>query len=229
MRKLTFIILLVLSPMLLAQNQVPSITIVADGYVEAVPDTLSFSITIKQTKDSLSEARAAADVVVKDAIKQARALGIAKDDIDSSRMQAFPEYEWRQQQRHYLGESVVRTVEFKLHDLEKYSPLAQKLSKLSLQQIGNPQLSHSDITALRLQALRVALAAGKVKAAAIADEIDAELGKVISVSEVSQNRPQPQMRMAMAESASADSGGGGGYNYGKRRISASVEMRFALQ
>jgi uncharacterized protein YggE len=227
MRNITLIILFLLSPMVLAQSQERSININAEGYVEAVPDTLSFTVTVKHTKASLSEARAATDKVVKDVIKQARSLGIAKDDIDSSSMQAFPEYEWRQQQRHYLGESVVRSVEFKLRDLEQYPALAQRLSKLSLQQIGSPQLSHSNITELRLQALRVALAAGKVKAAAIAAEIDAELGEVISVSEVSQNRPQP--RMMMAESASADSGGGAGYNYGKRRIAASVEMRFGLQ
>lgn len=227
MRTSTLIILMLLSPMLQAEIQQPSITIVAEGYVEAVPDTLSFAITIKHTKASLNDARAASDREVKDAIKQARSLGVAKDDIDSSSMQAFPEYEWRQQQRHYLGESVVRRVEFKLRDLEQYPALAQRLSKLSPQQMGSPQMSHSNITELRLQALRVALAAGKVKAAAIAAEIDAELGKVISVSEVSHNRPQA--RMAMAESASADSGGGGGYNYGKRRISANVEMRFALR
>ena len=227
MRSITLIILLLMSPVLLAQSQERSITVVAEGYVEAVPDTLSFPITIKHTKPTLSQARAATDLVVKEAVQQARSLGIAELDIDSSSMQAYPEYEWRQQQRHYLGESVVRSVVFTLQDLEKYPVLAQRLSKLPLQQIGGPTLSHSNITELRLDALRVALGQGKIKAAAIASEIDAELGKVISVSEVSRNQPQP--RMLMAEAASADAGGNAGYNYGKRRISANVEMRFALQ
>ncbi|MCZ6828315.1 MAG: SIMPL domain-containing protein, partial [Gammaproteobacteria bacterium] len=224
MRNILLIILFLVSPVVLGQAPQRSITIVAEGYVEAVPDTLSFPITIKHTKPSLSQARAATDLVVKDAIEQARSLGIAEDDIDSSSMQAFPEYEWRQQQRHYLGESVVRTVVFTLRDLEQYPALAQRLSKLPLQQIGSPQLSHSNISELRLDALRAALGQGKVKAAAIAAEIDAELGKVISVSEISRNRPQP--RLLMAEAADADTAG---YNYGKRRISASVEMRFGLQ
>ncbi len=227
MRIMTFGILLLISPLLLAQLPEPGITVVAEGYVEAVPDTLSFSITIKRTEVDLDTARSAADVVVKEALKQAVSLGIAEEEIDSSSMRAFPEYEWRQQQRHYLGESVQRTVVFTLRDLDLYPALAQRLGKLPLQQIGSPQLSHSNIRQLRLDALKVALGEGKIKAATIAAEIGVELGEVLAVSEISRSRPQP--RMLMAEAASADSAGGDGYNYGKRRVSASVEMRFALR
>ena len=202
-----------------------SVSVRAEGYVEAVPDMLEFSITVKSTKANLSNARADVDSVVATAVKQARSLGIAGDDIDSSSLHTYPEYEWRQQQRYYLGESVVRTVVFKLRDLDNYPKLAQQLSQLSLHQIGRPQLSHSNIDQLRLEALKAAIARGKIKAAVIAAEIAAQLGPVLNVQEATSNRPQPRVMMAEAAMNTAENDG---YNYAKRRISATVEMRFAL-
>ena len=229
MRHFILVLLLLASPLLWAESEERSITVIAEGYVEAVPDTLSFSISVKRTAEDTKTARAATDRIVKEVLEQARSLGIAKDDIDSSAMQAGPEYEWRQQKRHYLGESVVRTVTFKLRDLELYPALVQKLSNLSLEQMGRAQLSHSKLEQLRLDALKVAIARGKARAATIAGEIDAKLDKVMLVTEVSGSAVRPQARMMMAEAAPADASGGGGYNYAKQRISARVEMRFSIR
>ena len=229
MRHFILALLLLASPGLWAESDERSITVIAEGYVEAVPDTLSFSITVKRIAEDTKTARAATDKVVKEVLEQARSLGVAKDDIDSSAMQANPEYEWRQQKRHYLGESVLRTVTFKVRDLELYPTLVQKLSKMPLEHMGRAQLSHSNIEQLRLDALKVAIARGKTRAATIAGEIDAKLDKVMLVTEVSANTVRPQARMMMAEAAPADASGGGGYNYAKQRISASVEMRFSIR
>jgi uncharacterized protein YggE len=229
MRHFILVLLLLSSPLLWAESDERSITVIAEGYVEAVPDTLSFSISVKRTAEDTKTARAATDRIVKEVLEQSRSLGIAKDDIDSSAMQAFPEYEWRKQKRHYLGESVVRTVAFTLRDLELYPALVQKLSNLSIEQMGRAQLSHSNIEQLRLDALKVAIARGKTRAATIAAEIDAKLDKVILVTEAFGNEIRPQARMMMAEAAAADASSEGGYSYAKQRISARVEMRFSMR
>ncbi len=232
--KLSIIALLALAlaaPVAAQQSQPAperSITLTASGHVEAIPDMLRFNATVQVTARDLASARAEADQAVGKILKLARSVGLTEDDVDSSRMQARPEYEWRGQQRRYLGETVIRTVEFTVRDLDQYPELARRLTELPVTQISNPRLNHSAMDQLRLQAQQAALARGRIKAETIAGSIGAELGEVTSVVE-SGVRHQPQPRMMMAEAAMADAGSDGGYSYGKQRIEASVEMRFSLR
>ena len=122
----------VISQPVLASEPARSITVVADGYVESVPDTLQLRIVVKQTRNSLKDARETVDSIVAQVTDIAGQSGIAKDDIDSSRLNSWPEYEWRKQERHYLGESVQREVVLKVRDLSRYGSLIEQLSKLKL-------------------------------------------------------------------------------------------------
>ena len=134
------------------------------------------------------------------------------------------EYEWRKNQRYYLGDSVQRDIVLRIRDLEQYSQLVKQLTRLPLHQLHPPQLGHSKLEQLRLQALRAALVQGQLKARTIAESIDAELGPVIYVEEHSSSSPAPQ-RMMM-ESAAA--GGDSAFSLAKQRISAQVEIRYSL-
>ena len=157
----------------------------------------------------------------------ARKTGIAEERIDSSQTEARPEYEWRQQERHYLGQTVTRTVSFRLTELDQYPALLTHLSKLKLNQINSPQLSHSQQEELQMAALKVAIAAGKRKAALMATEVGATLGEALQVTEGGAMQPQP--RMMMAEMArGADSDQNQGYSYALQRINARVQLRYAL-
>jgi uncharacterized protein YggE len=210
-----------------AQELARSVTVSAQGYIEAVPDTLELTVSARETQKTMDEARKRVDATIASVLAVAKQQGIAEDDINASRVSAQPEYEWRSQERHYLGETVQRDVVLKLRELDKYGTLVKALSALALHQIQGPRLSHSKQDALQLAALKVALARGTEKARLIAGEVGATLGPVISVTEGSAQRPQP--RMMMAEAMSADSGAEGGYSYAKERISARVEMRFGLR
>ena len=87
-------------------------------------------------------------------------------------------------------------------------------------------MSHSELPALQLQALEVALRRGREKAAAIASAVGAELGEVLRVEEA--QGPTAQPRMAYAEMA-ADSNESAGISFAKQRINAQVQMRFRLK
>lgn len=126
-----------------------------------------------------------------------------------------------------MGESVQREISLKLLDLDNYGSLLGQLSELSLHRIHRPQLSHGNIEALRLQALRAALAQGRTKAQLIAGEIEGQLGPTLSVRELA-DAPVPGPRMMMAEAVSADGADQPSFNLARQRISARVEMVFSL-
>jgi len=204
-----------------------SITVQAAAYVEAVPDTLLLNLSIKHTSASLREARAAVDAIVDDVVNIAISNGVAEHDIDSSRLSSWPEYQWRQDKRHYMGEAVQRDISLKVRNLDGYGGLIGQLSELPLHRIHNPQLSHSTIDELQLQALRAALARGKIKAGVIAAEIDATLGVAVTVQELTGATP-PMPRMMMAESSPAGGNENPTFTLARQRINARVEMTFSL-
>jgi uncharacterized protein YggE len=203
------------------------VTVQAKGHVEAIPDTLQLTVSVKKTGSELSQVRPEVDALTSRVIGVALKQGVAEDDIDSSQLRVWPEYEWRKSQRYYLGDSVQRDIVLRIRDLEQYSQLVKKLTQLPLHQLHPPQLGHSKLEDLRLQALRAALVQGEQKARAIAQGIDAELGPVIYVEERSTSSPAPQ-RMMMAEAASSNGGGEPAFSLAKQRISAQVEIRYSL-
>jgi uncharacterized protein YggE len=226
MRKFLFLSLLLAGVAVSVQAADRFITVQAEGYVEAIPDTLQLTVSVKKTGSDLSKVRREADALSSKVTKLALSNGVATDDIDSSRMRVWPEYEWRKNERHYLGDSVQRDIVLKVRDLEQYSPLVRELTHLPLHQLQQPQLSFSNVDYLRLQALRAALVNGRLKAMAIAEGVDASLGPVISVEERSSRSPAPQ-RM-MAEAVSMDAGSQPSFSFAKQRISAQVEIRYSL-
>ncbi len=207
-----------------------SVSVQAEAYVEAVPDTLQLQLSVKKTASSLAEAQAQVASIAAQVVQLARTNGVAADDIDSSQVSAYPEYEWRKQVRIYVGESAVRNIKLKLRDLDKYGELIRQLSNLELEHINGPTMSHSNIDQLRLDALRKALAKGQRKAEIIARQLGVKLGKILWVNEAGTAVPAPRAvmraQMAMAE---PNDGGSGGFSYARQRIPARAEMRFELK
>lgn len=204
-----------------------TIQVQAQGHIEAIPDTLTLQLSIKYTADTLAQAGQLADRQSQKVQSIALKYRVEKADIDSSRLSSWAEYEWRKNQRHYLGESVQREVVLKLRDLDIYGALMGELSALPLHRIHQPSLSHSNIEALKLKALRIALANGRVKAGVIADEIDARLGAVQQVRELHAGQTG-QRQMMRAEAASADMGSTPVFSFARQQIQAQVEMVFVI-
>ena len=222
-----FFLLLLLCGSASAETVDRFVTVQAKGHVEAIPDTLRLTVSIKQTGSDLAQVRPEIDALTSRIISIALSHGVAEDDVDSSQLRIWPEYEWRKNQRYYLGDSVQRDIVLHVRDLEQYSGLVKQLTQLPLHQLHPPQLGHSKLEQLRLQALRAALVQGQLKARAIAEGIEATLGPVIYVEERSASSPAPQ-RMMMAEAASSDAAGAPAFSLAKQRINAQVEIRYSL-
>lgn len=204
------------------------ITVQAQGYVEAVPDTITLQLQSRHVAESIEEASRKADEDVRAITKLAREADVEQEDIDSSSLIAQPEYRWEKQERRFLGMAVERRVILKIRDAEDYGELLGELTELELHSISPPQLSHSKIDELRLKALQNAIDRGTVKAETIAERVDEDLGDILQVIEGG-SVPQPRPVYARAEMAmrSADASAPQ-VNLARERISASVTMTFGL-
>ena len=203
----------------------PYIAVNASGWVEAVPDMLRLDVIVRATGKDVAALQQQVDQTTGQVVAAAQELGVEEGDIDSSRINIQPEYDWKASTRVYRGQSVQRTVSMTLRDTGRYGELVMALSRYDLHSMGQPRLEHSNIDELRLSAMDRALAQGRVKAERIAKGIGADLGSVIRVEEHGGPTPMPVQRMAMAESAKR---GAPSIDFGKQRITVSVAMRFAI-
>lgn len=202
-----------------------AIAVSANGWVDAVPDTLTLTVTARATGEDVSALQAEVDKTTQAVVAAAREAGVERDEIDSSQLTVKPEFEWQDRTRVYLGQSVQRDTVFTLREIENYGALVQALTALDLHQISPPVLSHSNREALQLEAIDQAVQRATGRARQVARSIDEDLGEVIGV-DVHGGMEAAPVAFAMAEASSQRAAPV--VQFGKRRISASVSMRFAI-
>jgi hypothetical protein len=222
MRTLVLLSLMLLS---LAGRAEDYIAVNASGWVEAVPDRLDLSVSVRATGKDVEALQREVDATTRQLAAAALELGIAEEDIDTARLSVRPDYEWRDGERRYRGQTVQREVGLTLRALDRYGELVAALSRFDIDTLGPPRLGHSNLDALRLEAMDRALEQGFAKARRIASGIGAELGEVLRVEEQGAAPPSPMPRVAAAESMNT---GAPDVQFGKQRITAAVSMRFAI-
>jgi uncharacterized protein YggE len=221
------ILLLVLATLALPGRADEFIAVYAEGWIDAVPDTITLSVSAEATGTDVEALQRSVDKTARLVVEAAREQGVEPEDIDTAQLSVRPEYQWRDGQRSYLGQTVRREMAIVLRKIDRFGALMQALSRLDLQELHQPRLSHSNLEELKLRALEQALINGFNKARRIASGIDARLGRVLQVEEQGAAVPQPQPRMMAAEIADA-AGSAPEIQFGKQRITAVVTMRFAI-
>jgi uncharacterized protein YggE len=219
------VVFLLLSVFALGGHADEYISVHADGWIDAIPDTLTLRASAEASGKDVEALQRSADRTASLVTEAAVELGVATDDIDTSRLSVRPDFQWREGQRIYLGQTVRREMVIVLRDTDRYGVLIQALSRFDLHDLSQPQLSHSDLDSLKLEAMEKALENGFRKARRIADSIGVKLGAVLRVEEQGAFHPSPGPRMMAAEAVSADAPN---VQFGPQRISASVVMRFAI-
>ncbi len=208
-----------------AESEGRHILVGGSGWVEAAPDMLSLSLSLQATGQDVEKLQKGVEKIAQQVLAAARDNGVAADDVDSSRASLRPEFEWRDGQRIYRGQTVQRDIMLTLRDLDRYGSLLMALSRLDIHSLGQPQAGHSQLATLQLEAIDAALANAAAKAARMAATLEVELGAVISAEEQLDSRPVvPGARMMAMESAGAPE-----IQFGKQRISASVVVSYAIE
>lgn len=208
----------------------PQLSAHAEGYVEAVPDVAVISVTISHTAPTLAEAKQHVDTVGTGVIRAADLHGISPRDLQASKIQAAPEYDWNNGARVLRGQQVSRQFELKLRDIDRYGALVQALADAEVTQINNITTEFSTIDKLEQQALKKAIANVRDKAASMAAGFDRTIAGVIAVSEDGATRPMPgyEMRADFAKAQMAGGDASAALKIGPQRITKQISATFKL-
>lgn len=204
----------------------PHVVVQGYGFVEQIPDQVNIQFEVVATAQSLPMAKKEVDAIVVKAMQAALAQKVSEDNINASKIQASPQYEWRNQNREYKGERVSRQVKIKLTDASRYNALVDGLLAAGISRMQSPQLDFSQRTTLEKRALTQALDHAKQQAQTIAEHLGSSLDGVFQIAPVTYNPVATRMAL------SAEAGNGkqkAGLKLGKQKLEQRVRVVFFLK
>jgi len=237
--------LIVTSPVL-AQSLVTARTISVSGSAEVrvTPSLANLVVGVETRNRSLSAAKAENDRRVQAIVRSMQALGVETKDIQTDYVQVNPDYTTRDDTlivlRHYM---VRKTVAITLKDVTKFERALSEALQSGANHVINVQFLTSDLRKHRDDARARAITAAREKAEALAREMNARVGKVISINEGGWGGPSNSYGMswdgmrygpgANQVSVQVDGGSGellgGTIALGQIGVTASVSVSFELE
>ena len=163
-----------------------TITVTADGTVDATPDRASFDFGVttngSTAAEALSRNSSEAQAII-DALKKA---GVSSSDIQTTQVSLWPQTSSNGLK--ITGYQASNSVNVSA-PLAKSGSLVDAAVGAGANNVDGPNLDTADTTSLYDQALTQALSKSKAKAQVIADATGLTLGKVLKVNEGGQATP----------------------------------------
>jgi len=238
--------LIVTSPVL-AQSLATARTISVSGSAEVrvTPSLVNLVVGVETRNRSLAAAKTENDRRIQAIVRSMQALGVETKDIQTDYVQVNPDYTTRDDTlivlRHYM---VRKTVAITLKDVTKFERALSEALQSGANHVINVQFLTSDLRKHRDDARARAITAAREKAEALAREMNARVGKVISINEGGWGGPWNSYGMswdgmryggpgANQVSVQADGGSGellgGVIALGQIGVTASVSVSFELE
>ena len=183
-----------------------TISIMGEGKVTAIPDIALVSLGLSTQKAKVSDAQTENSKAINSLIDKLKALGIAKEDIQTTDYSIYPNYDYSNGKQTLTGYTVSQNVQVKIRQTDKVDDVLKIAGDLNLNQIGGLTFTIDNPESYKQQARIKALENAKAKADALAQIMNVKLGKVISFSESGSGIPTPYPMYAKSEV----SGMGGG-------------------
>ena len=161
-----------------------------------------------------------------------RELGVPDKDVSSAAAEVRPEFDWDNPASRggkgprLIGYVVRRQISIRLEDLELIGRLTEGALEAGVNDLSNAIFDTSRRDELEREALTLAVADARLRAAALAGGDEARVGAArrLSAQRSGGPRPQAMMRAAESMSVSADQT----YQTGQIRIEARVNAEFDL-
>jgi uncharacterized protein YggE len=155
-------------------------------------------------------------------------LGFKSEDLTKSLILQGAEYVWEKDTRVLKGYYSLCRLELKVTQMASLNPVYKELANFKSITILNTDYGRNDMSEIRMKELQQALLAAKGKAELMATTLNAKLGSVISIQELSTEDYQLARIYTNVDNAAA------GQNqeaiaYGKVTVTAAVSVEFELK
>ena len=187
-----------------------TISVSGKGEVFAVPDTATFSVTVRETAKQVKDAQDVATKKGNDIIAYLKAGGVEEKDIKTTDYNVNPQYEWTQSvcpQSGYCppgkqvltGFQVSQTLSVKVRDTKKAGDLLSGVGARGATDVSGLSFTIDDEDSLKAEARDEAIAQAKEKAEALAESLGVSLVRVVGFSEGGGGGPIYYAKAAMME------------------------------
>lgn len=184
-----------------------TISVQGTGKVTVAPDIASFSVTVSELGDTTREAQVKTDEKVGLILGMARSAGVPDKDLQTTSLEFYPEYRWREDEQILVGQRVRQTVHVTIRGIGNESTvltsLIDAIGTVSGISIGSIGFSKEDTVAEYAESRKLAMEKAIQKASEYAAAAGMNLGKPISVSDYSNADYQGASRNTMMKAAPA--------------------------
>lgn len=223
MKKMIFLLFVILSAGINAQNIQKFINVNGSARLDVNADQINISVHIKTVDNSISESKKKNDDSVDKLISILNEFEVEKQDVDISPISLGKNYEYKQGERVQNGFYTSVNVSVLLKDLSKYYELIDNLSSNEAFETTNSNYSVSDFENYVKSAYKKSLIAAKEKAELMAETMGVTLGDVLEIDEsTSYSGPMPLNTMVKEDYRAGDIAG-------KVSINRDVRVKFAIK
>lgn len=211
-----------------APTALRTITVVGEGEVSLKPDIAAISVGAEARAETVSQAKAEVDAKMETIAIALREAGVAEKDIQASHYGIHYEREPMSGMRNgpaaetheeYVVSSMVRVT---VRNVEKAGDVLDGAVQAGANQVYGVTFTASDESAWTSRARADAMADARSRALELAGLADAELGEVLSVSEVVGGIPVTLKGISSQM-------GGGVMAPGELEFSTQIQVTFAVQ
>lgn len=204
-RALAGLFLTLLPAMAAVAETAPTIVVVGEGRVEAVPDMATLRLGVQERADSPGAALERVSEATRAVLDRIEAAGVPSRDVQTSELSlgAVWEYDQDRQGQRLAGYEASNVVTVRARDLDGLGPLLDGVVAAGATRFDGLQFGLSESVALQDEARRRAVADALRKAALYAEAAGVPLGPVTRIGEESTGLPRPptlrSADMAMSE------------------------------
>lgn len=201
--------------------------IIVNGYgaTDQIPDLIIIRFEVAATAKNFSLAKQSVDGTITKAINATKKQGVAEDNINASKINASPQYEWQDKDRVYKGERVSRQVEIKLTEANRYNDLVDALLAAGISRLQPVQLDFTLRDELENKALLLALDDAKQKAQSMAEHLGSSIDRVFQIAPLERARFSNRMAMAVSEDSGNDKSP---LKLGKQKLEQKIRVVYLL-
>lgn len=185
-----------------------SFDVVGKSTLTTVPDKAVVNLGVVAKGTDLKQAQSQANSVMANLQQQLANLGVKKEDIKTDSYSIYPTIDYQRPTQNITGYTVNISLSVSLTDFAKLNQTIDTATGLGINQVNGVQFTLTDQkeAQVKADARKQAIDDAKRNAAELASLSGMRLGRIINVTEGSDNTPRPMMYAAKA----MDSAVGGG-------------------
>jgi uncharacterized protein YggE len=198
-----------------------SVTVTGTASVQAVPNRAGFSAGVSSNAATAQAALAANATKAARIIEALRSGGVAKADLQTQDVSVSPRWNEQGDQDGFTAHS---SVQVRVQDVRAAGRLIDAAVGAGASETSGPSFERGDRDALYRNALKDAFGDARLKAATLAGEAGASLGRVLRIEEgqtAGQPEPMPLEMRAAADTTTP-------VEPGKQEVQATVTVTFSL-